>query len=592
MQIKTLAKLLAIAFFAIAIAMAQNSQNFSSIPVPANTSVMGLGLDGYLYVGSVQALTKIDLKTKQAVWTVPIGQSQAKNPVGICFHPELGTVLQISTDVGGSISDYMRWATVSGDGAVVYHDLTIQPQGIFGGGDCAVDNMGAIYMTSTVTDGFPGILPNDREKIGVITPPNLKAISPVRSLRDAVPYISTVDGSTFVAVSNDYPPQNYAKTGHVAIVENLAVTWMAPIPIASKKPVFSPDGRFAYAWGNNCSSKCPDNTVTGIVAVDIQNKTASFLPMTQPMDFTFMGTDGSFAYVLQNSAIVVYSGFPTKSLVGEVINNPDGSRDNKQLLVVPGDGFNTFVIRQTDRIIMWDQPVDLFTRMFVDGADFRNIASSQVAPGMWVTYLGSFPGVQPTVLPDLPTSVGGLKVVCQDDKGKQTALPMNYVSSKQVNFQFLYEVLPGTKYSCWIDLNGKKTTTIARPVTIANPSLFKFNGIPIFQDPWSGAVSPSLKPGNFYTLYGNGFGQTIPNQVTGKPAGVYPLPLLQFWPKISIGGRPATIAYAGAAPGYVGLTQINIFVPSDTPTGNQDLSIECAGATNSYKVKVEQGGTD
>ena len=66
-------------------------------------------------------------------------------------------------------------------------------------------------------------------------------------------------------------------------------------------------------------------------------------------------------------------------------------------------------------------------------------------------------------------------------------------------------------------------------------------------------------------LFGTGGGPTIPPSVAGEVTPLVPRPL-EFGAQVQIGGRPATVEYAGAAPGLVaGVTQINIKLPDVIP---------------------------
>jgi uncharacterized protein (TIGR03437 family) len=39
-------------------------------------------------------------------------------------------------------------------------------------------------------------------------------------------------------------------------------------------------------------------------------------------------------------------------------------------------------------------------------------------------------------------------------------------------------------------------------------------------------------------------------------------------PSVTIGGLPAAVDFAGLAPGFIGLGQMNIRVPAEAPTGD------------------------
>jgi uncharacterized protein (TIGR03437 family) len=68
-------------------------------------------------------------------------------------------------------------------------------------------------------------------------------------------------------------------------------------------------------------------------------------------------------------------------------------------------------------------------------------------------------------------------------------------------------------------------------------------------------------------MYATGEGQTDPAGEDGKLSEQpYPVPLLAV--SLTIGGLPADIGFAGAAPGFAGLLQINARVPAAVSPGN------------------------
>jgi len=79
-----------------------------------------------------------------------------------------------------------------------------------------------------------------------------------------------------------------------------------------------------------------------------------------------------------------------------------------------------------------------------------------------------------------------------------------------------------------------------------------------------GTINSDRNPaaqGSIVVLYATGEGQTSPAGVTGQAAqSPYPLPVLPV--SLTMAGIPATILFAGEAPGFVGVMQINAQVPS------------------------------
>ena len=89
-----------------------------------------------------------------------------------------------------------------------------------------------------------------------------------------------------------------------------------------------------------------------------------------------------------------------------------------------------------------------------------------------------------------------------------------------------------------------------------------------------GSINSDKNPapqGSIVVLYATGEGQTSPAGVTGKAAPApFPLPVLPV--SLTVAGIPANILFAGQAPGFVGVMQINAQVPSGfVPSG--DLAV-------------------
>lgn len=103
------------------------------------------------------------------------------------------------------------------------------------------------------------------------------------------------------------------------------------------------------------------------------------------------------------------------------------------------------------------------------------------------------------------------------------------------------------------------------------------------------AVNP-VKIGGYISLYATGEGQTTPAGRDGKLAGSTPThPVLPL--TVMVGGLPATVHYAGGAPGLVaGLMQVNVQIPSGVqPGGYVAVVLRVGDRTSSPAVWIAVG---
>ena len=98
----------------------------------------------------------------------------------------------------------------------------------------------------------------------------------------------------------------------------------------------------------------------------------------------------------------------------------------------------------------------------------------------------------------------------------------------------------------------------------------------MFRHESSGVPFRPAKAGDNIVLYGIGFGAVSP----ANPAGVVTegQNSLQTKPTFRFGQTPAELVYWGLAPGFVGLYQFNIKVPS-APSGDQALTVDVGGVS-------------
>jgi uncharacterized protein (TIGR03437 family) len=196
-----------------------------------------------------------------------------------------------------------------------------------------------------------------------------------------------------------------------------------------------------------------------------------------------------------------------------------------------------------------------------------SLLAGGVAPGEIVTFFGS--GFSPaTVLFD------------------GTPAPILYAGIDQVNLIVPYEVQkPATQVQ--VMQGGQSIAQLQVPVVDASPAIFSADGSGagpgaiLNQDYSLNSPSNPAAKGSVIMIFATGFGQTNPPGLDGQITGAtLPQPLLPV--SVTIGGLPAQVLYAGAAPGLIsGMVQVNCIVPLNSPSGFTVLIILTVGIATS-----------
>ena len=194
-----------------------------------------------------------------------------------------------------------------------------------------------------------------------------------------------------------------------------------------------------------------------------------------------------------------------------------------------------------------------------------------LAPGMIFSLFGSnlAEGRNLASQIPLPRSLGNIKATI----GGYEA-PLFYADSGQVNAQVPFELTPGV---ATLVVTGKEAAGVPGSVTIVNaqPGVFTVSqsgtGQGVVLDGLNNLVDSShaVKAGEVVVIYATGLGATNPPVATGQSApAVPPLALVTTPVKVTIGGVEAAVEFAGLAPGFVGLYQVNARVPAGVTAGN------------------------
>src|SRR5579871_133044 len=194
----------------------------------------------------------------------------------------------------------------------------------------------------------------------------------------------------------------------------------------------------------------------------------------------------------------------------------------------------------------------------------------------------------------LPTTLAGVTVTMSG-----TAIPLLYVSATQINAQIPWS-LAGTASAIMTVTNlGGSSNSFNVALQTALPEIFPVSSggttyaaalianTSILAAP-TGAFPGSrpAHPGEYVEVFCTGLGAVSNPPATGAAPPSTPLSSTVSTVTASIGGVPAPVSFAGLAPGFVGLYQVNLQVPASAPSGTQNVSISIGGQTATLPIAV------
>ena len=192
-----------------------------------------------------------------------------------------------------------------------------------------------------------------------------------------------------------------------------------------------------------------------------------------------------------------------------------------------------------------------------------------------------------------PTSLDGVTVTVNG-----TPAFISYVSPAQVNIGIPDDVPTDAAVPVFVSYQGQSSTPAKlalfalQPGFLA-PSRFKVGGTQyvaavhadgtfVNSGNIPGTQANPAVAGETLVFYGIGFGPLRQGAVAGQIAGGQSAIANTF--TMSIGNVPATVPYAGLAPGLVGVYQFNVVVPQNVPAGDQAIQTTLNGKANTLQT--------
>ena len=219
--------------------------------------------------------------------------------------------------------------------------------------------------------------------------------------------------------------------------------------------------------------------------------------------------------------------------------------------------------------------------------------SRAIAPGELITLYGTYLGARAGGVPPLsadgvvPVEYSGTSVSING-----AAAPLLFVSPGQINAIVPFGTDTSTSAELKIQTFGYASEPLSLPTAAAAPGLFTTDGsgkgqiTALNQDGTTNSASNPASLGEVVTVYGTGFGATMPISQDGVLAGSNLLNIA-LPVNVTVVGKDALVTYAGSAPNIVsGVSQINFRIPSGLNPGAAAIVVSAGDFASSATATI------
>ncbi|MCB9384225.1 MAG: PQQ-dependent sugar dehydrogenase [Bryobacterales bacterium] len=235
------------------------------------------------------------------------------------------------------------------------------------------------------------------------------------------------------------------------------------------------------------------------------------------------------------------------------------------------------------RIFRIDAPAEaprLTQQGVVDAASFQ---AGTVAPGSIVSIFGAGLAEQTAVAAGapLPTQLAGAQLWFTPAGGARVAAPVFFVSPGQANVQVPWELAGAGSAQLTATAGSLESAAVTLAVTEARPGVFTMDqsgggqaaaliaGAAVLAAPaGSFANARPARLGEYLEVFATGLGPVTQTPASGAASPSGPLAETVAQVRARIGGVDSVpVRFAGLAPGFVGLYQVNIELVGELPSG-------------------------
>ena len=160
----------------------------------------------------------------------------------------------------------------------------------------------------------------------------------------------------------------------------------------------------------------------------------------------------------------------------------------------------------------------------------------------------------------------------------------NVNGSQQINFQVPWEIAPLSSVVLQVETNGVSSLPVQVPVLAAQPGVIAYNvggtnfGVVLHANFQLADSAHPVVAGETVLIYCVDLGAISPALKDGEAGTGAEITVAT--PTATLGGQNAPISFHGTAPGFVGLYQVNVQIPTGLASGNQPLVLIISGVSS------------
>ena len=226
-------------------------------------------------------------------------------------------------------------------------------------------------------------------------------------------------------------------------------------------------------------------------------------------------------------------------------------------------------------------------RSVTNAASFEAGLTPGSAAALFVSGVRSLPGITAAGALPLPRELDGVKVMVNSREAPLFAVA-NSNGLEQVNFQTPWET-EGPVARVSVVRDGRASPEVDVAVLDWQPAIFEGAGgeAVVVRSGDNTLVTPQrpLRPGELVYFYATGLGPVDANPGNGNGGPSNPLARVRSAPSVLIDSVQAEVLFAGLAPAFAGVYQVNIRVAPSVRSGPREMVLS-VGAVRGKTVRI------